>query len=101
MAITIIQKEKRKKIILIALVGILLAVLLYFVYATFMKKPAEPAAEENQTAVTSILSQKLKKLEIKWDSLNDERLQRLEAPTTDVSSLEVEESGRENPFLPY
>jgi len=99
MAITIVQKAKRKKVIIIIGTAIIIIALLIISYKTFMK-PAEQASLDNKASTTSILSQKLKKLEIKWDALEDKRFEEMET-FPDVSSLEIEESGRENPFLPY
>ncbi len=99
MAITIIQKARRKKIILISGIAILTFSLFGVFYFTFMKSGGK-SSSDNISTVTSTLSQNLKKLEIKWDALNDERFQNL-GDFPDVSSLEIEESGRENPFLPY
>jgi len=99
MAITIIQKAKRKKIILIVGVAIIIIALLLISYLTFIK-PSEKSPVESEQTITSTLSQKLKRLEVKWDLLEDIRLEEMES-FPDASSIEIEESGRENPFLPY
>ena len=98
MAITIVQKAKRKKIILWAgftITMIALAGIFYFVFL----KPSILVSEQKPEG-TSVLSEELKKLEIKWEDSEDARLQALES-FPDLSSLTIEESGRENPFAPY
>lgn len=100
MAITIIQKAKRKKIIFIAGVAIIIIALLLISYLTFIKPSGQQVPVDNEKTTTSILSEKIKRLEIKWDALEDQRFENMES-FPDVSSLEIEESGRENPFLPY
>ncbi len=97
MAITIIQKQKRKKIMIwvgFTIVVIALGAVFYFVFSKSIPKASEKQAS------TTVLSEELKKLEIKWEILEDKKFQDLES-FTKPSSLTIEESGRENPFLPY
>ncbi len=99
MAITIIQKQKRKKIMIwggFALVLIALGVVFYFVFSRAIPKGAK------KEAPTTPLSEKLGKLEIKWDILEDKKFQDLESFTEPTAaSLKIEEERRENPFLPF
>ncbi|PIQ92023.1 MAG: hypothetical protein COV69_03890 [Parcubacteria group bacterium CG11_big_fil_rev_8_21_14_0_20_39_14] len=98
MAITIVQKGRRKKLILwVGFVIVLIALASIFYFVFLGAKP--PVSEKPQEAVP-VVSEELKKLDIKWEILKDERFQALES-FPDISSLTVEESGRENPFVPY
>lgn len=98
MAITITKQKRRKKIMLsvgFTIAAIALAVIIYLVFL----KPVL-FGQKNLPPVTSVLSEELIKLEIKWEILEDKRLQTLE-DFSDASSLAIEKSGRENPFMPY
>lgn len=100
MAITIVQKQKRKKIMIwggFALVLVALGVVFYFVFSKAIPKEAQ----QKEAPVTP-LSEKLGKLEIKWDILENEKFQDLESFTEPTAaSLKIEEERRENPFLPF
>lgn len=77
----------------VAIVFVSLAIIFYFVYS----RSAPPVAQESQ--VVSPLSEELKRLEIKWNFLEDKRFQNLES-SADASSLTIGEVGRNNPFEP-
>jgi len=77
----------------VIIVFISLAIIFYFVYSG----PTPSAAPESQ--VVSPLSEELRKLDIKWNFLKDQRFQDLES-SADAASLNVGEVGRDNPFGP-
>jgi len=77
---------------------VVLASLGVLFYSVFLK--SAPPISQSQSKVVSPLSEELDRLEIKWNFLDDKRLQSLENGP-DISSLTIEESGRENPFQPF
>lgn len=92
MAITFTQERKKQKYLMFALILTVLAILLIIWWGFFLRKTSQSFEQPASTFTPA-------KIEIDWQTLKDPSLQALKS-WEEIPSLE-EETGRENPFIPY
>lgn len=92
MAITISKKKKKQKYLIFAFLGVVVitAVILWFGYFK----------EEKSEGSTVPVGKSYRKINVDVDFLTSETLKQMK-DFERIEPLEVEETGRENPFFPY
>ena len=93
MPISLLEQKKKRKLLLPILGGVM-ALTLIVLWANFFKKPAAPPLLPLATAVPPS-----QKINIDWETLKNPILEKLES--FDVIPPLPGSYGRKNPFLPY
>jgi len=91
MAIIFLQKKKRQKYLILALIAIIILTL-FILWHSYLAKPKIPL-------VSKKISYRPPKIGINFEVLESPILKELQ-PYEEISSFE-EKIGRENPFVPY
>jgi len=105
MAIKTLEQRKRQKILLFVALGIALIAVIILYFGFFKKQPSSEVINIGTPTPTtggggsSVSDEKLKKLNLDFDFLNNKILSFLKIHGQ--IPVEKGEAGRDNPFIPY